>query len=40
MSKRVRVTLKYGFFTSHDELSGGNRDYDAHMVYSTVQYRF
>lgn len=39
-SKRVRLTLKYGFFTSHDELSGGNRDYDAHMVYSTVQYRF
>ncbi len=40
MSKRVRVSLKYGFFTSHDELSGGNRDYDAHMLYSTVQYRF
>lgn len=40
LSKRVRVTLKYGFFTSHDQLSGGNRDYDAHMVYSTVQYRF
>jgi hypothetical protein len=23
MSKRVRVSLKYGFFTSHDELSVG-----------------
>jgi len=40
LSPRVRVSLKYGFFTSHEELSGGHRDYDAHLVYSTVQYRF
>jgi hypothetical protein len=40
MSRRVRWTLRYGFYTSEDETSGGNNDYDAHMVYSTVQYRF
>jgi hypothetical protein len=40
LSRRVRWTLRYGFFTSADETSGGNNDYDAHMVYSTMQYRF
>ena len=40
LSRRVRWTLRYGFFTSDDDTSGGNNDYDAHMVYSTLQYRF
>jgi hypothetical protein len=40
LSRRVRATLRYGFYTSDDETSGGNNDFDAHMVYSTVQYRF
>lgn len=40
LSQRVRLALKYGYFTSHDELSGGQRDYDAHMIYSTLRYRF
>jgi hypothetical protein len=40
LSRRVRWTLRYGFFTSDDETSGGNNDYDAHLVYSTLQYRF
>jgi hypothetical protein len=40
LSRRVRWTLRYGFYTSDDETSGDNNDYDAHMVYSTVQYRF
>lgn len=40
ISPRVRLSLKYGFFTGHDQLSGGNRDYDAHLIYSTLQYRF
>lgn len=40
LSARVRWSLKYGFFTSHEQLSGGNRDYTSHVVYSTLQYRF
>ncbi len=40
LSRRIRWTLRYGYFTSNDQTSGGNNDYDAHMVYSTVQYRF
>jgi hypothetical protein len=40
LSRRIRWTIRYGFFTSDDETSGGNNDYDAHLVYSTLQYRF
>lgn len=39
-SKRIRASLKYGFFTSSDDTSGNQRDYDAHLIYSTLQYRF
>lgn len=40
LSPRVRLSLKYGFFDSDDPLYGGNRDYSAHWVYSTMTYRF
>jgi hypothetical protein len=39
-SQRVRMTLKYGFFRNRDTTSGGNNDYDAHLVYASMQYRF
>jgi len=38
--ENIRLSLKYGFFTWDDETSGGNNNYDAHMVYSSLQYRF
>jgi hypothetical protein len=40
ISKRVRLTFKYGFYHYSDVSFGGNRDYDAHLVLSTMQYRF
>jgi hypothetical protein len=40
ISKNVRLALKYGFFHYDDVTFGGNRDYDAHLIYSTLQYRF
>jgi hypothetical protein len=40
MSQRVRLSLKYGFFDNRDPLYGGNRDYSAHLIYSTLMYRF
>ncbi len=40
LSARVQLALRYGFFTSHDTLAGGRRDYDTHWVYSTLRYRF
>src|SRR6266542_522674 len=32
--------LTYGFFANHDQLAGGHNDYRAHLVYSSVTYRF
>lgn len=39
-SKAVRGTLSYGYFVHRDETTGGRDNYDAHLVYSTVTYRF
>jgi hypothetical protein len=32
--------IQYGFFTGHDQTSGGHNDYRAHLVYSSWQYFF
>jgi hypothetical protein len=40
LSKHLRWTLKYGYFTSRDRASGGFNNYEAHMVYTGMQYRF
>ncbi len=40
MSEHMRITLRYGFFSNRVETSGGNNNYDAHLVYSGLQYRF
>ena len=40
LSQRVRLTLRYGFFHYTDDTYGGNRDFDSHLVYSSLQYRF
>ncbi len=39
-SKTVRGSLSYGYFRHRDETSGGIDNYDAHLVFSTVTYRF
>jgi hypothetical protein len=39
-SKRVRASIRYGYFSYSDKTSGGRNDFDAHMVYSIIQYRF
>jgi hypothetical protein len=38
--QNLRWTLRYGFFNSRDIASGGHNSYDAHMVYSSMRYRF
>lgn len=40
LSAKMRVKLRYGYFHSADDLYGGMNDYDAHLVYATLQYRF
>jgi hypothetical protein len=40
LTKNLRLLLRYGFYHYTDELYGGNRDFDTHLVYSSLQYRF
>ncbi len=40
ITKNLRLLLRYGFSHYQDELYGGNRDFDTHLVYSSLQYRF
>ena len=40
LSRSIRWTLKYGFFSNHDQTYGGHKNYNAHLVYSSLQYRF
>jgi hypothetical protein len=40
LQKHLVLKWQYGFFTGHDQTSGGNNDYRAHLVYSSMQYRF
>jgi hypothetical protein len=40
ISKALQVSLKYGFFRNRDKTSGGLNNYDAQLVYASMQYRF
>jgi hypothetical protein len=40
LRENIRLNLRYGFATYEDDTSGGNLDYDSHLVYGSVQYRF
>lgn len=40
INEHLRVTVRYGFYHSEDEPSGGNKDYDAHVLFASAQYRF
>jgi hypothetical protein len=40
LSKRTRLTLKYGFYDYRDETSGGHNNYRAHSLFSSLQVRF
>lgn len=39
-SERIRGMIKYGYFQNRDGTSGGHNDYDAHLLYTSLQYRF
>lgn len=40
INENLRLKLKYAYYNYSEELSGGNRDYDAHGIFSSLQYRF
>ena len=40
ITDHIRVSLKYGFSQYNDTAFGGHQDFCAHLVYSSLQYRF
>jgi hypothetical protein len=40
LTKNLRLRLKYGYYNFDEDTFGGNRNYDSHFVYSSLQYRF
>ena len=40
LNRRTAVSVKYGYFTSDDNASGNRNNYDAHLIYATLRYRF
>jgi hypothetical protein len=40
LRKNLTWTLRYGYYRGRDETSGWRNDYEAHLVYSSWQYRF
>lgn len=39
-TKNIRGTLRYGFFNNRSETYGGRNNYDAHLLATSLQYRF
>lgn len=39
-SKAIQASFKYGWFSSVDVTSGGHNNFEGHMLYSTLRYRF
>jgi hypothetical protein len=40
LTKHLRLALRYGYYHYDDETFGGHQDYHAHLVYTSLRYRF
>jgi len=40
LTPRLRLNLKYGYFHYDDETSGGFNNYQSHVLFCSLQYRF
>ncbi len=40
ITKNLRMNLRYGYYNFHDLTSGGHNDFEAHLIYTSLQYRF
>jgi hypothetical protein len=40
LTKQMRLLLRYGYFNYRDATSGGHNNYEAHSIFSGLQYRF
>jgi len=40
INPHLRVNLKYGYYNYEDALTGGNSNFEAHLIFASLQYRF
>ncbi len=40
ITRQIRGTVQYAYAQNRDTAAGGHNDYDAHMIYASMQYRF
>lgn len=40
LTKNLRASVRYGYYTYTDASAGGQRDFDTQVVYTSLQYRF
>jgi hypothetical protein len=40
LTKNLRLSLRYGYYHYDDETFGGHQDYFAHVIYTSLRYRF
>lgn len=40
INENLRYTVQYGFYNNRELTAGGNNNYDAHVLYTNLQYRF
>jgi hypothetical protein len=40
LTKNLRLSLRYGYYHYDDETFGGHQDFFAHVLYSSLRYRF
>jgi hypothetical protein len=40
LTKNLRLSLRYGYYHYEDQTFGGNQDYFAHVIYTSLRYRF
>jgi len=40
LTKHLRLSVRYGYYTYNDDTFGGNQDFHAHVIYTCLRYRF
>jgi hypothetical protein len=40
ITQNLRASLKYGYYNYEDAASGGFNNFEAHLIFASLQYRF
>jgi len=40
LTKNLRLSVRYGYYQYNDQTFGGNQDFHAHLLYTSLRYRF